>query len=88
MFASRRLPLGFAVPNAQGVYEIPFLDRMGFVFGICIVAMVLISLLETRRGVATRGLEVDSSMFRPQRSFTIGAIVVLVLITALYTVYW
>ena len=25
-------PMGFVVPNADGVYEIPFIDRMGFVF--------------------------------------------------------
>jgi SSS family solute:Na+ symporter len=83
-------PLGFAVknPEAGGLYEIPFLDRMGFVFVLCIIAMVLISLFETSRGVKTNGLEVDSSMFRPNRSFAIGSVIVIVLITTLYTVYW
>ncbi|GAB2960665.1 sodium/sugar symporter [Hymenobacter coalescens] len=81
-------PLGFAVPNAAGVYEIPFLDRMGFVFVICIAAMVIISLIETGRGVQPKGLEVDASMFKPQRSFTIGALVVVAILTTLYTVYW
>jgi SSS family solute:Na+ symporter len=81
-------PLGFAVPNAAGVYEIPFLDRMGFVFVICIVTMVVISLMETSRGVKTNGLEVDASMFKPQRSFTIGALIIAVTLTALYTIYW
>ena len=81
-------PMGFAAPNAAGVFEIPFLDRMGFVFLICIFGMVLISLFETSRGVKTNGLEIDASMFKPQRSFIIGTIVVVVMITALYTVYW
>ncbi|QNH61128.1 sodium/sugar symporter [Hymenobacter sediminicola] len=81
-------PMGFAVPNAADVYEIPFLDRMGFVFIICVVAMVIISVIETNRGVKTNGLEVDSSMFRPQRSFTIGAMVIVTILTALYTIYW
>jgi SSS family solute:Na+ symporter len=81
-------PLGFAVPNAAGVYEIPFLDRMGFVFAICVATMVVISLLETGRGATPNGLEVDATMFRPQRSFLIGASVVLVIITVLYTMYW
>ena len=80
--------LGFAAPNAAGIYEIPFLDRMGFVFLICIFGMVIISLFETSRGVKTNGLEIDASMFKPQRSFAIGAIVVVVLLTVLYTVYW
>ncbi|OON66258.1 sodium/sugar symporter [Hymenobacter sp. CRA2] len=81
-------PLGFAVPNAAGVYEIPFLDRMGFVFVICIIAMVIISLIETSRGVQPKGLIVDTAMFRPHRSFAIGSLVVIALLTVLYTAYW
>ena len=79
---------GFAVKNAEGVYEIPFLDRMGFVFVICVVVMVIISLIQTSRGVRTNGLEVDASMFRPQRSFTIGALIIVSMLTVLYTIYW
>lgn len=81
-------PIGFAIPNAKGVYEIPFLDRMGFVFIICVAVMVLISLFETSRGVKTNGLEVDASMFKPTRGFTIGAMTIGVILTALYTIYW
>ena len=81
-------PLGFAVKNAEGVYEIPFLDRMGFVFLICVAAMVVISLYETNRGVKTNGLEVDRSMFKTTRSFAIGSIAIMIILTTLYTVYW
>ena len=81
-------PLGFAVKNAEGVYEIPFLDRMGFVFLICVAAMVVISLYETSRGVKTNGLEVDRSMFKTTRSFAIGSIAIMIILTTLYTVYW
>ncbi|WP_370445121.1 hypothetical protein [Sphingobacterium multivorum] len=42
---------GFSVPNpTTGVYEIPFLDRMGFVFVICIIGMILISIVDNKRG--------------------------------------
>ncbi|TGE04179.1 sodium:solute symporter family transporter [Hymenobacter fodinae] len=81
-------PFGFSVQNAAGVYEIPFLDRMGFVFIICIIAMVLISLLQTSRGVKTNGLEVDASMFVPNRGFAIGSMIIIVILTTLYTIYW
>ena len=81
-------PFGFAVKGASGVYEIPFLDRMGFVFIICVIMMIIISLFEASRGVKTNGLEVDSSMFKPQPSFVIGTAIILVILTALYTVYW
>ena len=78
----------FAKANADGIYEIPFLDRMGLVFLICVVGMVLISLYENRKGVKTNGLEIDSKMFKMSNSFTIGALIVCGVIAALYTVFW
>jgi solute:Na+ symporter, SSS family len=81
-------PLGFAKANASGVYEIPFLDRMGFVFVICIVAMVLISLYDNRRGVKAKGLEIDSKMFKLHPGFAVGMLIVLGILAALYTLYW
>ena len=80
-------PFGFAVP-VDGRYEIPFLDRMGFVFAICVAGMVIISLIETSRGVTTHGLEIDRSMFKPTPAFTVGALLVVDVIVALYSVFW
>ena len=79
---------GFAVPNATGIYEIPFIDRMGFVFLICIIAMYFISMYDNRNGVKPNGLEVDSSMFKTSPSFTVGALIVIGIIVALYSIYW
>lgn len=81
-------PLHFAVPNGSGVYEIPFLDRMGFVFILCIIGMVIITKIENKRGVVPNGLEVDKSMFKMSPGFTAGALIVLGIIAALYTIYW
>ena len=81
-------PFGFSKLNADGVYEIPFMDRMGFVFVICIVGMYIISMIENSKGLRTNGLEVDASMFKTNRSFAIGAIVICVILTALYTIFW
>jgi SSS family solute:Na+ symporter len=79
---------GFAVPNASGIYEIPFIDRMGFTFLICVVFMYLISIIETRNGVKTNGLEIDSKMFRVSPGFAAGSLIIVGLLVALYTVYW
>ncbi|HEY1022372.1 MAG TPA: sodium transporter, partial [Flavisolibacter sp.] len=73
---------------ALGVYEIPFLDRMGFVFVIAILGMILISLVENRRGVQPKGLVVDKSMFRMSPGFAVGALLICGILTALYTIYW
>jgi SSS family solute:Na+ symporter len=80
-------PLGYSV-KVGDVYEIPFLDRMGFVFVFCIIGMVIISLIQASQGVKTNGLEIDSTMFRTNRSFAIGSVIVLAIVTTLYTIYW
>ncbi len=78
---------GFAVP-VNGVYEIPFLDRMGFVFLFCIIGMFFISKLEYKNGANPKGLEVDASMFKPNAGFTVGAVLIVGILVALYTVFW
>ncbi|MFW0714856.1 sodium/sugar symporter [Pedobacter sp. N23S346] len=81
--------IGFSVKTAAGIYEIPFLDRMGIVFVFCILGMVLISLTENRKGVANpKGLEIDASMFKTTPGFAVGALIIVGLLVALYGIYW
>ncbi|GAB3912342.1 sodium/sugar symporter [Larkinella knui] len=77
-------PTGFAVPNPDGIYTIPFLDTMGFVFLICVAVMIVLGLQKP----SDKGLEIDSSMFKTSSSFAIGAAVVLVIIVLLYSYFW
>ncbi|RYG05023.1 MAG: sodium transporter [Chitinophagaceae bacterium] len=79
---------GFSKLNGDGVYEIPFLDRMGFVFLLSVAGMVIISFRETRKGVRTNPLEVDPKMFKLNSGFAIGTFIVVVVLTALYTIFW
>jgi SSS family solute:Na+ symporter len=85
-------PLGFAVPVTQErgnvIYEIPFLDRMGFVFVIAVLGMIIISKIDNRRGVTPKGLIVEKSMFRMSPGFAVGAMLICGILIALYTVYW
>lgn len=79
---------GFSKANADGVYEIPFLDRMGIVFLFCIIGMYIISMIDRRRGVEMKGLEIDTKMFGMNKSFAAGALIVGGLLVALYTLFW
>jgi len=81
-------PLGFSKQNGDGVYEIPFLDRMGFVFILSVAGMIVISLYENKKGVKPGALEVDTKMFKLNPGFAIGTFIVLVLLTTLYTIFW
>nr|WP_121269337.1 sodium/sugar symporter [Pedobacter schmidteae] len=80
--------IGFAVQNAAGVYEIPFIDRMGIVFVCCVIGMVIISMVQNKQGNDAKGLEIDVKMFKTTASFAVGALIVIGLLVALYTVYW
>jgi SSS family solute:Na+ symporter len=83
---------GFAVlvPQENGIslYEIPFIDRMGFVFAICVAVMILISLIDEKRGVKSKGLEIDSSMFKVNSGFLAGSLLVTGILVALYSIFW
>jgi solute:Na+ symporter, SSS family len=83
-------PYGFFQPNPDnhGAFEIPFLDRMAFVFLICIAGMAIINFVENKRGVVNKGLIVDTSMFRVSKGFAVGAMVIVAILITLYTVYW
>ncbi len=84
--------MGFAtlVQQKDGsmLYEIPFLDRMGFVFAISVLSMVVISLYDAKRGIPSKGLEVDKSMFKTNTGFAVGSMLVVGILVALYTLFW
>jgi solute:Na+ symporter, SSS family len=80
--------LGWSVPVASGVYEIPFLDRMAIVFLMCITGMYFISLYDNKKGIVSKGLEVDASMFKVSTSFAVGALIIVAMLVAFYSAYW
>jgi len=65
--------------------EIPFLDRMGLVFVICVSVMLALGVMMPDE---KKGLEIDASMFKPNQSFAIGAGLVIVVIAGLYYYFW
>jgi SSS family solute:Na+ symporter len=80
---------GFSVLNPESaLFEIPFLDRMGFVFLIVVVLMVVISLADKNSKNNPKGLEIDAAMFKPKGGFAIGAALVCGILAALYIVFW
>lgn len=81
--------MGFSVLSADsGLYEIPFLDRMGFVFLIIVAIMVIISLAVPKTKEESKGLEIDSSMFKPTGGFAVGLVIICGILSALYIIFW
>ncbi|MFN3851802.1 MAG: sodium/sugar symporter [Spirosomataceae bacterium] len=65
--------------------QVPFLDRMGIVFVICVAVMFILGIVLPDE---KKGLEIDASMFKVDKGFAIGAAIVLAVITFLYTYFW
>jgi SSS family solute:Na+ symporter len=63
---------------------IPFINRMGWVFLICVSVMVVLGYLKPSK----KGLEIDAKMFRVNTTFGIGASVVMAMIVSLYWYFW
>ncbi|MES2416760.1 MAG: sodium/solute symporter [Bacteroidota bacterium] len=80
--------MGFSVKNAAGIYEIPFIDRMGFVFLFCVIGMYIISMLKNKEEAEAKGLEIDAKMFKTTTGFAVGALLIIGILVALYSVYW
>lgn len=80
---------GFAVLNPESaLFEIPFIDRMGFVFIIVSLVMIVVSLTDKESINNPKGLEIDASMFKPKGAFAVGAVIVCGILAALYTIFW
>ncbi len=65
--------------------QVPFLDRMGWVFVICVAVMFVLGLVLPDE---KKGLEIDASMFKTSREFAVGAAVVIGILIFLYTYFW
>ncbi|MCA0365104.1 MAG: sodium/solute symporter [Bacteroidetes bacterium] len=65
--------------------QIPFLDRMGMVFLICVAVMFVLGMVMPSHN---KGLEIKVEMFKVDRTFGIGMVIVLSLVVALYAYFW
>lgn len=81
--------IGFSALNPDsGLWEMAFIDRMGLVFVVCVIGMVIITLSDKASANNPKGLAIDSSMFKPNMGFTVGALLIIGILIALYTVFW
>jgi len=68
--------------------DYPFLDRMTIVFVFLIGLMTVMSLLDRKSRDQQQIIIIDTGLFRVVPSFVAGSIVIVGILTALYTVFW
>lgn len=68
--------------------DLPFMDRMTLVFLILMALMVVMSLLRPYRPDKEKEIVIDTHMFRCSPGFIVGSVLIVGILTALYTVFW
>jgi SSS family solute:Na+ symporter len=86
--AGRENILYTAFQNAQGIYQIPFLVSMGWVFFFTVLLMVIISLLDKKGSKEVNALEVDTTMFKVSPGILTMIILIIGVLLALYIKFW
>jgi SSS family solute:Na+ symporter len=68
--------------------DYPFLDRMTITFVLIIVIMILISILKPARENDREPIEIDLHLLKVSPAFLAGSIIILGILTGLYTSFW
>jgi SSS family solute:Na+ symporter len=68
--------------------DVPFMDQMGYTLLLTMGIILLASYLQ-RRGVNDdKGIEVNRALFKTAPQFNIGAFVIMLILVALYAMFW
>lgn len=77
----------FSVVLRQFWPELPFIDRVGLVFLLCVVLAIVTSLAE-KKGVSENAVDLNDIEFKTTSGFNVASIAVVCLLVAFYTVWW
>lgn len=67
---------------------LPFIDRMGIVFLLLSLVIVVVSLIQGKGKDHPNGIEITKGLFKTSTKFKIGAILISGIIAALYITFW
>ncbi|MFN8429039.1 MAG: sodium/sugar symporter [Spirosomataceae bacterium] len=68
--------------------DLPFLNRMGIVFWVCSLVLVIISLIESKGKDSETAFDVDKNWFKVSSEFKIGAMLLIGLFVLIYSIFW
>lgn len=74
--------------SAGSFPDFPFMDRMTITFVLIIAIMIVISVVKPEKGTGERLVEFDASLFRVSPGFIAASVLIVGILTALYTAFW
>jgi SSS family solute:Na+ symporter len=66
--------------------NVPFLDRMGYVFLICLFVIWIFALIENKK-TEHKNTVLNKELFKTTTGFKIGALVIVIVVAALYMIF-
>lgn len=67
--------------------ELPFMDRMGLVFIICVLIMVISAMVE-KKPVSEKFTVIDKAQFSTSTGFKIASLIIVIVLSVIYIIWW
>jgi len=77
----------FSAAFRQFLPGIPFIDRMGMVFILCVISMVVTAYIENKPA-SDKTISIERAQFKTSTGFKIATLIILVVLTVIYTMWW
>ena len=68
--------------------DVPFLDQMGYTAILTAIIIIVASLFQNRGREDKKGIEITNELFKTSPIFNIGAFAVMIILAALYALFW
>ncbi|MBT8321691.1 MAG: sodium/sugar symporter [Eudoraea sp.] len=68
--------------------DVPFLDQMGYTCLLSMLAIVIVSLAQNKGANDPKGIPISGKTFATSPKFNIGAFAVMIIISAIYALFW
>lgn len=68
--------------------NLPFMHQMGLTFVITSMIMIAISYFDNGKGKDVKGIELSKKLFQTSSGFNIASVIIILLLVAIYTIFW
>lgn len=83
-----KLPKMLKVYDSPFLVDIPFMNQMGLTVLLTMLIIVLVSLKDGKGEDSPKGIELSGGIFKTGSVFNIGAFAVMIVLAALYAMFW
>ena len=68
--------------------DVPFMDQMGYTLLLTMIVIALVSYFQNKGVDDEKGITISKNLFKTSPAFNIGAFAVMIILVALYAVFW